>query len=84
MAVSGLIQPKSTKTQPVVYGIKCVEFQPPYFTLGTRCVPVQLVRFYNDTSGIVVIRVSLLAFSIHHYVLLIVIVIVLCNVKKKN
>lgn len=33
LAAKGPIRPMDSKT-PVIYGIKCVEFDPPNFTLG--------------------------------------------------
>lgn len=37
LAVQGLIRPANTKI-PVIYGIKCVEFQGPEFTLEIQCI----------------------------------------------
>ncbi len=44
LAASGLIRPKDSWVQtdgqggkgpgPVIYGLKCIEFDPPHFTLG--------------------------------------------------
>ncbi|XP_064649457.1 pseudouridylate synthase TRUB2, mitochondrial-like isoform X2 [Lineus longissimus] len=41
MAVKGIVRPKDEDI-PIIYGIKCIEFEPPYFTLeihsiGERC-----------------------------------------------
>lgn len=33
LAVQGLIKPENSKI-PLLYGIKCVHFQPPDFTIG--------------------------------------------------
>ncbi|XP_030756555.1 mitochondrial mRNA pseudouridine synthase Trub2 [Sitophilus oryzae] len=37
LAVKGLLRPANSKI-PVIYGIKCVEFQPPNFTLEIHCI----------------------------------------------
>jgi hypothetical protein len=36
LAVQGLIKPANSKI-PLLYGIKCIHFQPPDFTIG-KCV----------------------------------------------
>lgn len=33
LAAQGLLRPKDSKI-PVIYGIKCVDFSPPEFTIG--------------------------------------------------
>ncbi|KAH9499013.1 Mitochondrial mRNA pseudouridine synthase Trub2 [Bulinus truncatus] len=38
MASSGLIRPADRKTGPILYGIKCVDFQPPDFTLEIHSI----------------------------------------------
>lgn len=39
MACQGIIRPESRDTPPMLYGVKCIHFQPPDFTLGMwkRC-----------------------------------------------
>ncbi len=34
LAVSGLVRPRDTEAGPVIYGLKCVQFDPPNFTIG--------------------------------------------------
>lgn len=34
MAASGIIRPAKRDTHPILYSIKCIDFQPPDFTLG--------------------------------------------------
>ena len=36
MAKTGLIRPKNIEAGPVIYGMKCIEFNPPDFTLGEK------------------------------------------------
>lgn len=40
-ASSGLVRPANRDVPPIIYGVKCIEFQPPDFTLGnyvTCCI----------------------------------------------
>ncbi|XP_050309799.1 pseudouridylate synthase TRUB2, mitochondrial [Anthonomus grandis grandis] len=37
LAVQGLIRPANSKI-PILYGIKCIEFEPPEFTLEIQCI----------------------------------------------
>ena len=34
-ASKGIIVPKTTKTPPQIYDIKCIEFDRPFFKIGT-------------------------------------------------
>ena len=34
MACQGIIRPQSNEVPPMLYGIKCIHFEPPDFTLG--------------------------------------------------
>jgi len=38
LAKSGLIRPKDTNTPPIVYYVKCIEFNKPYFTLELHTI----------------------------------------------
>ncbi|CAG5127689.1 unnamed protein product [Candidula unifasciata] len=38
MAAQGLIRPSARKSEPVLYGVKCIDFQPPDFTLEIHCI----------------------------------------------
>lgn len=51
LACEGLIRPSNSKL-PVIYGIKCVHFSPPNFTLGKYFFPVFEVTkaIYNTVS----------------------------------
>lgn len=42
LASKGLVKP-SSKTDPLIYGIRCTEFNPPHFTLEVHCI--------NETEG---------------------------------
>lgn len=39
LAVKGLLRPIRSKV-PVIYGIKCVQFEPPEFTIGSTFLHV--------------------------------------------
>ena len=49
MAKTGLIRPKNTESGPVIYGMKCIEFNPPDFSLGES--PIKsldiVMKYYN-------------------------------------
>lgn len=34
LAAKGLIRPKGKESGPIIYGMKCISFNPPEFTLG--------------------------------------------------
>ncbi|KAI0227405.1 Mitochondrial mRNA pseudouridine synthase Trub2 [Lamellibrachia satsuma] len=41
MAKTGLIRPKNPEAGPVIYGMKCIEFDPPDFTLEVHAINEQ-------------------------------------------
>uniref|UniRef100_A0A0B7BFT1 Pseudouridine synthase II N-terminal domain-containing protein n=1 Tax=Arion vulgaris TaxID=1028688 RepID=A0A0B7BFT1_9EUPU len=43
MAASGIIRPAERESEPVLYGVKCIDFQPPDFTLEIHSI--------NETSS---------------------------------
>lgn len=34
----GLVKPLNSKTPPLIYGVRCIKFEPPEFTLEVHCV----------------------------------------------
>ncbi|XP_061195188.1 pseudouridylate synthase TRUB2, mitochondrial-like [Saccostrea echinata] len=34
----GLVKPMNSLTPPLIYGVKCIKFEPPHFTLEVHCV----------------------------------------------
>lgn len=51
MASKGLLKPKQSKNMPIIYSVKCLEFDLPYFTIQVQCVnewPTYLKRFIHD------------------------------------
>ena len=43
LASQGLVRPEDGHTRPMIYNIKCIDFQLPDFTLGELPVPVEVV-----------------------------------------
>jgi len=44
LACQGIIRPVSTDTPPILYGVKCIYFNPPDFTLGLYAFITQIVE----------------------------------------
>ena len=44
MACQGIIRPQDSDSPPVLYGVKCIEFTPPDFTLG---------KFYSGSLSMI-------------------------------
>lgn len=53
MACQGIIRPQSNEVPPMLYGIKCIHFEPPDFTLEIHAInetPGYLRRVIHDTG----------------------------------
>lgn len=43
LACQGIIRPLSTETPPILYGVKCIYFNPPDFTLGKYLLQISFM-----------------------------------------
>ncbi|XP_071096338.1 pseudouridylate synthase TRUB2, mitochondrial-like [Haliotis cracherodii] len=53
LAASGLVRPENGKTPPILYGVKCIEFNPPDFTLEIHAINEKctyLMNFIGDVG----------------------------------
>lgn len=63
LAVQGMLRPGDPHV-PMIYGIKCIEFNPPHFTIGKMVYYSNVINKLNEFKGS-----WLVAKLVHEYVL---------------